>query len=177
MKNTMESESHIFESGRFIFRNWVISDSEALFKYGSDSRVSEPAQWPCHTSLEMSREVIEKFFIPNPACFAIVDKQTLEPIGCVGLVPEGCEYFTPLSGEREVGYWVGHPHWGKGIATEVLQRFIQYCRDTLQLSSLLLTTLADNVRSRRVAQKCGFIPLGEFEYDGKPSIAHRLTIQ
>ena len=173
----MYPTDNTFDSNRFFFRHWAIDDAEALFKYASDCRVSEPAQWPCHTSVYMSREVIEKYFLPNPECYAIIDKQTLEPIGCVGLVPEGGEYYMPLTGEREVGYWVGYPHWGKGIATETLQRFMIFCRDQLGLQSLLLTTLADNIGSRRVAEKCGFRQIDKFEYDGKASIAHRTILK
>ena len=173
----MYPTDNTFDSNRFFFRHWAIDDAEALFKYASDCRVSEPAQWPCHTSVYMSREVIEKYFLPNPECYAIIDKQTLEPIGCVGLVPEGGEYYTPLTGEREVGYWVGYPHWGNGIAPETLQRFMIFCRDQLGLQSLLLTTLADNIGSRRVAEKCGFRQIDKFEYDGKASIAHRTILK
>jgi RimJ/RimL family protein N-acetyltransferase len=29
-----------------------------------------------------------------------------------------------VDGEREVGYWIAREHWGKGIATEALSRFL-----------------------------------------------------
>lgn len=56
------------------------------------------------------------------------------------------------SGEREVTYWIGRSHWGKGIATCALEAFL-----TLDRSRPLHARIAhDNVASRRVLEKCGF---------------------
>lgn len=56
------------------------------------------------------------------------------------------------SGEREVTYWIGRSHWGKGIATCALEAFL-----TLDPSRPLHARIAhDNVASRRVLEKCGF---------------------
>lgn len=163
----------MIETTRLILRPWRPEDAEDLFRYASDTKVSELALWPAHTSVEMSREVIEKFFIPNPATFAITDKITDEAIGCIGLVPQGDEHYETLHDEREVGYWIGYPHWGKGMVTEALLAFMTYCHDNLSLKSLLLTTDIRNKGSQRVACKCGFQPIGRYNYDGTESLAFR----
>jgi RimJ/RimL family protein N-acetyltransferase len=55
-------------------------------------------------------------------------------------------------GEREVTYWIGRSHWGKGIATGALNAFL-----TLDPARPLHARVAsDNVASRRVLEKCGF---------------------
>ena len=33
-----------------------------------------------------------------------------------------------LSGEREVGYWIGRDHWGKGVATRALMQFLRHVK-------------------------------------------------
>ena len=149
----------IIETERLVLRPWRIADAEALFKYASEPRVSELALWPCHTSVEMSRWVIENIFMTNPHNYAIVLKSSDEPIGAIGLVPAGEENLAPLPGEREVGYWIGLPHWNKGLTTEALHAFSDFCRDKLLLSSLLITSDPLNHPSQRVAQKAGFTPL------------------
>lgn len=161
---------------RLILRPWMTDDAEALFRYASDRRVSEPASWPCHTSVEMSREVIELYFMPNEDLFAITDRTTGEPIGCIGLVPQGDEHYPPSPTEREVGYWLGYPRWGEGLTTEALHAFIGYCKESLRLESLLITANADNHASRRVAEKCGFCLIASFDHCGRPSVAMRLKI-
>lgn len=55
-------------------------------------------------------------------------------------------------GEREVTYWIGRSHWGKGIATCALAGFL-----AVDPSRPLHGRVAsDNVASRRVLEKCGF---------------------
>lgn len=166
----------MIETGRLILRHWETDDADALYKYASDERVSRLALWPRHTSVEMSREVIEKFFIPNPYCFAIVLKESNEAIGCIGLVPEDAEHHITAAHEREVGYWIGHPYWDDGLTTEALKTLIEYCRNSLRLESMLVTTDSSNIASQRVAEKCGF-KLGEhYNYAGIDSMAFRLRI-
>lgn len=165
----------MIETTRLILRPWRENDAEALYRYASDAEVSRMALWPRHTSVEMSRRVINEFFIPNPYTFAIALKESDEAIGCIGLVPEGEDHYEPLPGEREVGYWVGHPLWGNGITTEALMALVGYCRDRLHLPSLLITTDSRNRASQRVAEKCGFKLIGDYSYGSIPSKAYRLN--
>lgn len=166
------------QTKRMILRPWRLDDAEALYRYASDERVSEQALWPKHTSVEMSREVIGCFFMPNPHLFAVVLKTTDEPVGCIGLVPEGEEHYRTGACEREVGYWIGFPYWGQGLITEALDAFIVYCRDRLKIESLLITTDSRNHASQRVAAKCGFRFVDDYKYNDIESKAFtlRLTI-
>jgi RimJ/RimL family protein N-acetyltransferase len=62
-----------------------------------------------------------------------------------------------LEGEREVGYWLGKPYWGRGIATAALRAFL----DEITVRPLHARAAKDNVASLRVLQKCGFTITGE----------------
>lgn len=167
----------MIEAGRLILRRWREADAEDLYRYASDERVSELALWPRHTSLDMSREVIRQIFMPEKDTFAMMLRSTGEVIGCIGLVPEGNEHHGVRMGEREVGYWIGHSHWNKGLTTEALKAFIQvYCSQRLGLRSLLLTTDVRNKGSQRVAEKCGFRLFDRYELDGIDSLAYRLLL-
>lgn len=55
-------------------------------------------------------------------------------------------------GEREITYWVGRSHWGKGIATWAVGAFLAVDPSR----PLHARVAADNVASRRVLAKCGF---------------------
>jgi RimJ/RimL family protein N-acetyltransferase len=61
-------------------------------------------------------------------------------------------------GEREVTYWLGREHWGKGIATRALAEFLA---DVERTRPIQATTAHDNVGSQRVLEKCGFRRVGE----------------
>ena len=60
-------------------------------------------------------------------------------------------------GEREVTYWIGREHWGKGIATRALREFLEVERER----PLYGVAAKDNAGSIRVLEKCGFAPVGE----------------
>jgi RimJ/RimL family protein N-acetyltransferase len=56
-------------------------------------------------------------------------------------------------GKREVTYWLGREHWGKGLATRALSEFVA---ETERARPLYAATAHDNVASQRVLEKCGF---------------------
>ncbi|KAA3664352.1 MAG: N-acetyltransferase [Chloroflexi bacterium] len=59
-------------------------------------------------------------------------------------------------GEPELSYWIGKPFWGKGIATAALAQFLQE-----QTTRPLFARVAkDNLGSKRVLEKCGFLFFG-----------------
>lgn len=60
-------------------------------------------------------------------------------------------------GEREVTYWIGREHWGKGIATRALAEFLA---DVERTRPIQASTADDNVGSQRVLEKCGFRRVG-----------------
>lgn len=57
------------------------------------------------------------------------------------------------AGERQVTYWIGRPHWGKGIATQALNLLLQQIEER----PLYASCAGDNLGSLRVLQKCGFV--------------------
>lgn len=59
--------------------------------------------------------------------------------------------------QREVGYWIGKPYWGMGIASRALSAFL-HCVKTRPLYARVAK---DNIASLRVLEKCGFTICGE----------------
>jgi len=53
----------------------------------------------------------------------------------------------------EVGYWLGRPHWGLGLATEALAAVLHFNFDALKRNKLYASHFADNLASGRVIQK------------------------
>lgn len=67
--------------------------------------------------------------------------------------------------KREVGYWIGREHWGKGIATKALALFLQ----EVKMRPLYGVIARHNAGSRRVLEKCGFRFAGEHRDPGEGS--------
>ena len=53
---------------------------------------------------------------------------------------------------------------------------IEFCRNNIRLDSLLITTDAANKASQRVAEKCGFVNFTDYDNNGTPSKAFRLSL-
>jgi RimJ/RimL family protein N-acetyltransferase len=60
-------------------------------------------------------------------------------------------------GEPEVTYWIGKEYWGKGVATQALAAFLGH----VEARPLYARVAKDNIASRRVLEKCGFVICGE----------------
>ncbi|CAA9478188.1 MAG: hypothetical protein AVDCRST_MAG12-1335 [uncultured Rubrobacteraceae bacterium] len=61
-------------------------------------------------------------------------------------------------GHREIGYWIGREHWGKGVATEALSQFLARAEARRPLRAKVAR---HNAGSVRVLERCGFVIVGE----------------
>jgi RimJ/RimL family protein N-acetyltransferase len=55
----------------------------------------------------------------------------------------------------ELGYWIGQPFWGRGLATEAVTAVLAFAFDTLALHRIQASHLPRNPASGRVMQKVG----------------------
>lgn len=60
----------------------------------------------------------------------------------------------------EVGYWIGEPYWGEGIATKALKLLIKHGFEALKLKRLIAFVMAYNIPSMKVLEKNGFVQEG-----------------
>src|SRR4029078_9643353 len=56
----------------------------------------------------------------------------------------------------EIGYWLGEPFWGRGIASEVLRAVTDYAWATLDVIRLEAGVFSWNPASARVLEKAGY---------------------
>jgi RimJ/RimL family protein N-acetyltransferase len=74
-----------------------------------------------------------------------------KPVGFIGL-------HDISAGVASVGYWIDGLHCSRGIATEALRLLERRALREQGVSVLKLACNVNNLASRRVAEKCGFIP-------------------
>ncbi|NJC24616.1 GNAT family N-acetyltransferase [Neolewinella antarctica] len=86
--------------------------------------------------------------------FAIRLRDTDEFIGGIGL------HLTPEDEKAELGYWLGEPHWGGGIATEAVGAMIPFAFKELGLHKVYAHHTTDNAASAKVLLKNGMIREG-----------------
>lgn len=146
------------ETQRLILRAWTEGDAEALYRYAKDPAVGLSTGWPPHSSVEHSLMIIREV-LSVPESYAIILKETNEPIGSVGFIfGEGIHSRDRQDGDAEIGYWIGVPHWGQGLVPEAVQALLEYGFCKLQLRRIWAGYYHGNSQSRRVMEKCGFRP-------------------
>ncbi len=144
-----------FETERLILRPWEESDAESLYQYAKNPAVGPIAGWPPHTSVENSREII-KGVLSEPETYAVVLKETKEPIGSIGLMIGAASGLALPGDEAEVGSWVGEPYWGRGLIPEAVRELMRYAFENLGMRKMWCGYFDGNTKSLRVQEKCGF---------------------
>ena len=85
-----------------------------------------------------------------PEHFAICD--ATGPIGGIGVNTERGD----APGSAELGYLVGKPFWGRGIATAAAKAVTTYGFETLGLARIFARVKVSNLASARVLEKAGY---------------------
>ncbi|MDZ7607584.1 MAG: GNAT family protein [Cyclobacteriaceae bacterium] len=78
--------------------------------------------------------------------------------GVISLMPQK----DILRHSAEIGYWIGEPFWGKGIASAAVALLVHYGFKTLGLQRIYASVFEGNVASQKVLENCGFLLEGTF---------------
>lgn len=143
----------VMETERLLLRPWRENDAEALYRCASDPAVGPAAGWKPHESAEESREIIRTVLAAEET-YALVLRESGEPVGSIGTFPSRAQGALP--GEQEIGYWIARPLWGQGLMPEALERILRRCFEEQGAERVWGGHFAENDRSRRVQEKCGF---------------------
>lgn len=159
----------VIETERLILRPFSQSDLYDFNEYASVEGVGEMAGWKHHESLAESRSILD-MFINEDKTFAIVLKENGRVIGSLGVEKYGMEKalteFSDYRG-REIGYVLSKEHWGKGIMTEAVEAVVDHLFNVMDMDFLTCGYYDFNSRSRRVGEKCGFVPYRKLVMDTK----------
>lgn len=143
-----------------LLRDVVADDLLLLFEHQSDAEAARMAA-----------------FVPREweAFFAHWERILADPgvlkqvILCDGEVAGHAVCFE-RGGLREVGYWVGREHWGRGLASRAVAEIVARVPER----PLHALVAAHNAASRRVLEKCGFVlereEAGAPGFDGEPVV-------
>lgn len=87
----------------------------------------------------------------NPQYIFAIDYNS-ELVGTIGLVRQTDVYKLTA----EIGYWIGEPYWGKGIATNAVKLLVDYGFSKLGFARIYTGVFDFNKASQRVLEKAGF---------------------
>ena len=157
------------ETERLILREFTYDDLDDFFEYASVPGTGEAAGWPHHENKDVSLGIL-KHFIENKKTFAIVYKENDKVIGSLGVefyqMEDKLTEFFNYKG-REIGYVLSQAYWGQGLMPEAVKAVINYLFNELDYDFILCGFYSKNNRSRRVQERCGFIPYRQLVFDTK----------
>ncbi|WP_286300261.1 GNAT family N-acetyltransferase [Vibrio apostichopi] len=138
---------------RLILRSFKLSDSQRVAELAGDKVFADmTANIPHPYQPNMAVEWInthEFFFNEGKGViYAITLKGNDEIIGAVS-------FPSLVGGVGILGYWLGVPFWGQGIAYEASSALVEYSKAHLGLTELEVMHLSENKRSESVIRKLG----------------------
>jgi ribosomal-protein-alanine N-acetyltransferase len=90
-------------------------------------------------------------------------------------IGRGGPQHTPVSGrdEVEIGWAIVPERWGEGLATELAWASLEVVFGPLALEDVIAYTQVDNLASRRVMEKTGFVYERDITVQGRPFVLYR----
>ena len=149
------SGTTVLETLRLTLRPFKVEDADAMFRnWANDDEVTKYLTWPTHTSVEVSRYVLNDWvprYVENDYYhWAIVPRELGEPVGSMAVVHKDDK-----AEMAHIGYGIGKKWWNRGITSEALAAVIRYLFTEVGYNRIESRHDPRNPNSGRVMQKCG----------------------
>jgi len=130
-------------------------DAPAVFEFKSDPEVTGPYAAEPHRSLEQSASWVaarlDNYRHRDSNLWIVADAREDRAIGSACLW-----HFETDRRCAELGYEIGRPHWGRGLATEAAAEVVRFGFTEMDLHRIEACPLAGNVASHRLLRHLGF---------------------
>ena len=148
--------SHLPEliTDRLTLRKLLVTDCRDMYEYASRNDVTRYLTWHPHPDSAYTREYLEylggRYSAGMYYDWAVVYEPDCKMVGTCGFTS-----FNTVSDSAEVGYVINPDYWGKGIASEALERVLQFGFEELKLHRIEAKFMLENERSRSVMERVG----------------------
>lgn len=164
----------ILETERTILRAPTFDDADQLFALWSDPKVTRYLGRPHMTTLDEVNQRISLFHMDleqqTSITWAIINRADGCLIGTTVLLRIQSQHH-----RAELGYELSPEWWGKGLITEVASSVLEYSFNTVGLHSMEAHIDPENIGSRRVLEKLGFVQEGYFRENYYEPAVDRFT--
>ena len=138
---------------RLILRKIKGDDVEDMYEYSCDASVTEYLTWSPHPDKTYTLEYISylqsRYRTGDFYDWAVVLKDTGKMIGTCGFTR-----FDYANNSAEIGYVLNTEYHGQGIATEALEKVLEFGFEKICLNRIEGKYMVENAASRRVMEKC-----------------------
>lgn len=135
-------------------RNWEWRDRDAIVRYANNRKVSINLRdrFPYPYTARDARNWLDMVVDQKAETNFAIDVGE-EAVGGIGFTPQ----YDVGRRSAEIGYWLGEPFWGRGIATEALVAVTDYAFANFDLCRLYAHVFDWNGASARVLEKAGYV--------------------
>jgi ribosomal-protein-alanine N-acetyltransferase len=154
----------VLETDRLILRPLTVDDSEAVYVWVSDERVTKYMPYQTYTSTDDVRKwlmTLQSENETNNFGFVFKENNLLIGSGDIGYSSEKSSW--------DFGYNMRYDYWNRGLATEAAKCMMKFAYDNFGARDFSANHAVDNHSSGRVMEKCGlmFHHFGEYsKFDG-----------
>jgi [ribosomal protein S5]-alanine N-acetyltransferase len=141
-------------------RKWELTDLEDLVRLANNPKIASNLTdgFPHPYTTEKGNAFLQMAQQNSPATlFAIEFNGVLA--GGIGIHPQMDIYRK----NGELGYWIGEPFWGKGLATSAIVQMVNYVFENFEIERIFARPFGRNIGSQKVLEKSGFILEAKFE--------------
>ncbi|MEI8343542.1 MAG: GNAT family protein [Candidatus Moraniibacteriota bacterium] len=144
----------IIKTKKFILRPMSLKDSKDLVKNMNNWNViqnlsSLPFPYELKHARKFSGKIEREMKKDSPNDYVMVIEIEGEVVGAIG-----AHKIAP-GHKAEMGYWLAEKHWGKGIMSEAVAKFMTHIFSQFKLRRIYSRAYAHNKGSMRVMEKVG----------------------
>ena len=174
-------------SDRLVFTPLELADIDLVLDLWTDPEVVKYIE-EVSTEAELRQEmpvVIKRGGNGAIGEWCVADRETGEKLGSAYLFPMPTEEDDIVYGlldmgqmpdaDIEVGYFLKRSAWGKGYATEVCRRMLQFVFQQTSLQEVVASVHEENVESKHVLEKCGCLYQGQTKAWGMDGPIFKIT--
>ena len=151
----------MIETARIRLRPFSMADAEDVFEYASDEEFARFLNYPRPSCVEDVRGFLRSAEngAMGPNLLAICLRSDERVIGAVQLQPE-------TRRKASLHYELSRSHWGQGLATEAVSALLEWgLNEYPSLEVVEASTSSENLRSRRLLEKLGFLRIGAASHE------------
>lgn len=166
----------ILETKRLILREIVHEDAGDIFAYFSNEDVTKHYGMQALEHIEQAEQLIQGFTKgfqgKRSMRWGITIKGNNRLIGTIGF-----NLWVPVHRRAEAGYEIHPDFWRKGLASEALEKIVEYGFQELELTRIGATVYIENTASNEMLLKQGFEQEGTLRnYMYQDGYAHDVNI-
>jgi [ribosomal protein S5]-alanine N-acetyltransferase len=153
--STDQTPAPTLHTERLVMRPLCRADAYVIAEQAGDRRVARyladvPSPFPVALAMRWVTERMDRWAHGGGPTYAITERHAGPAlIGTISMRS------VPRDRRAELGYWLGHASWGRGLASEAVERTLRWAFVESDLHRVYAQVISSNRRSHQVLHRAG----------------------